>query len=246
MTNEELVIAYQKGDQKSLSELCRLNYGLVKKVAKNFSGESEDLIQDGMVGLVKAASLFDPEKGAKFSTYAFNWIFAQCSSCSKRMNGIVNVNGRQGNLALGLLKKVTSHLSMELGREPSIEEIAAEMKIEESIIQSIIGISGKSFNSPIGDENDSLLSDVIADTSPRPDEISESLSMQSAVRNFSKTLENEIHKYVFLNLNSLSGDMTNEQIGKKLGVSRQRVSQIGLSIRPKFESYARRLDLDKV
>lgn len=242
MTNEELVAAYQNGDQQALSALCTQNSGLVANIARGFVGEMDDLVQAGMMGLVEAASRFDAERGAKFTTYASNWIFARCVSCAKEMNGVVHVNGREGRRVLNLIGRVKKVLINELGRDPSIAEIAAEMGIEESTVASVVGVSSQSLNSPIDDESRSSLSEVIPDESPTPGQVSESASLQRAVRAFADTLTSEVERFIFLNV--LAGDMTFDQAGKARGVSRQRISQIGLRIRPKFKKYAEKHGLN--
>lgn len=240
-TNEDLVIAYQNGNGAALSTLCEKNRGLVANVARGFRGEIDDLFQAGMMGLVEAAKRFDPERGARFSTYASSWIFARCVTCAKEMNGVVHVNGREGRRVLNLIGRVKRELAQSLGRDPTLAEISKEMGIEQETVASVVGVSSHSLNSTIDDENRTSLSEVIPDEKDTPDRVAESLDIRRAVRAFADTIKSDSEKFVFLNV--LAGDMTNEQAGQIRGVSRQRINQLVVRLRPRFKRYAEEIGL---
>ena len=240
-TNEELVIESQNGNSAALNVLCEQNRGLVANIARGFRGEIDDLFQAGMMGLIEASARFDPERGARFTTYASSWIFARCVTCAKEMNGVVHVNGREGRRVLNLIGRVKRELAQSLGRDPSLEEIAKEMGIEQETVASVVGVSSHSLNSTIDDENRTSLSEVIPDECDTPDQVAESLDLQRAVRAFAETIENDAEKFVFLNV--LAGDMTNQQAGEIRGVSRQRINQLVVRLRPRFKRYAEEIGL---
>ncbi len=239
-TNEELVVAYQDGDQRALGALCAQNRGFVANIARGFSGDIEDLHQAGMMGMVEAAGRFDIDRGARFTTYASSWIFARCVTCAKEMNGVVHVNGREGRRVLNLIGRVKRNLNDTLGREPSLEEISKEMGIEKETVASVVGVSSHSLDSTIDDENRTSLSEVIPDGAATPDQVAMTSDIRRAVRAFGDTL-GEAEKFVFLNV--LAGNMTNQQAGETRGVSRQYINQLVVRLRPRFKKYAEEMGL---
>lgn len=238
MTNEELVTQYQSGNKQALAELCTRNKGLVARIARGLTGDIEDLMQAGMIGIIDAAERFDVERGAKFTTYASSWIFCHCVEHAREMNGIVRVNGREGRRILNLIVRVKKHLLRDLGREPTISEIAKEMQIDEKAVASVVGTSKVGFDNPNGDDNSFSLHEVIPDDSRTPYQHSEANSTREAVRGFAEELESDSERFVFLNV--MAGEMTNQEAGDIRGVSRQRINQIVCKLRPQFKEYAER------
>lgn len=241
-TNEELVKEYRRGSASALSALCDQNRGLVANIARGFRGDMEDLFQAGMIGIIDAANKFDAENGAKFSTYASYWIFSHCVSCAKEMNGVVTVTGREGRRVLNLIGRAKTYLARELGREPSIDEISKCMGIDIKIVTAVIGVKPSSLNEPMPDSTGAELSEIIPDSSPTPSDISEISSLQRAVQEFANTLSDDTEKFIFRNV--LAGNMTNQEAGDHFNVTRQRINQIVVKLRPKFEEYARARGLD--
>jgi len=228
----ELAIRIKKGDQKAMEILTKANLRFVVSVAKQYQNQGlslGDLINEGNVGLIKAAKRFDETRGFKFISYAVWWIRQSILQALAEQSRIVRLPlNRIG--ALSRIGKAYSNLKQEFEREPSPEELANELEMDIEEISDTMRLSGKqvSMDAPFtnGEEN-SLLDIIENDQQPAPDNqlINESLKVE--IRNALSSLperEAEVLRLYF----GLDVDfaMTLEEIGEKFNLTRERVRQI--------------------
>ncbi len=228
----ELAVRMKKGDETAMEQLTKANLRFVVSVAKQYQNQGlslGDLINEGNLGLIKAARRFDETRGFKFISYAVWWIRQSILQALAEQSRIVRLPlNRVG--ALNKIGKAYSSLRQEFEREPSAEEIAEALEMDVDEISSTMKIYGKqvSVDAPFsfGDEN-SLL-DVIENVElPSPDNelISESLKTEiNSVLSILPEREAEVIKLYF----GLEGEnsMTLEEIGDKFNLTRERVRQI--------------------
>lgn len=228
----ELAIRIKKGDQKAMEILTKANLRFVVSVAKQYQNQGlslGDLINEGNVGLIKAAKRFDETRGFKFISYAVWWIRQSILQALAEQSRIVRLPlNRIGTLSR--IGKAYSNLKQEFEREPSPEELANELEMDIEEISDTMRLSGKqvSMDAPFtnGEEN-SLLDIIENDQQPAPDNqlINESLKVE--IRNALSSLperEAEVLRLYF----GLDVDfaMTLEEIGEKFNLTRERVRQI--------------------
>jgi len=228
----ELAIRMKKGDQSAMEQLTKANLRFVVSVAKQYQNQGlslGDLINEGNVGLIKAARRFDETRGFKFISYAVWWIRQSILQALAEQSRIVRLPlNRIG--AINKIGKTYSNLKQEFEREPSSEEIAQALEMDVDEISSTMKIYGKqiSVDAPfsLGDEN-SLLDVIQNDEMPSPDNELISESLKTEVKNVLAILpdrEAEIIKLYF----GLDGEnpLTLEEIGDKFNLTRERVRQI--------------------
>jgi RNA polymerase primary sigma factor len=228
----ELAIRMKKGDQSAMELLTKANLRFVVSVAKQYQNQGlslGDLINEGNLGLIKAARRFDETRGFKFISYAVWWIRQSILQALAEQSRIVRLPlNRVG--ALNKIGKAYSNLKQEFEREPSPEEIAQALEMDVDEISSTMKIYGKqvSVDAPFsfGDEN-SLLDVIQNDELPSPDNELISESLKTEVKSILAILperEAEVIKLYF----GLDGEnpMTLEEIGDKFNLTRERVRQI--------------------
>jgi RNA polymerase primary sigma factor len=227
--------------------MINANLRLVVSQARRYQGHGlpiEDLVQEGMLGLIRAVEKFDWRRGFKFSTYGTLWIRQAIQrglqNSGRTIRIPVHVAQRQTKV-----RKVESELSTKLGREPTDEEIAAvaELTVEEVAEVRELARSLSSLDQPVGDDGESALGDLLPSDRPDPsDEVAESMREQQ-VAEIVAQLPDRQRQVIELRF-GLSGDgpQTTRQIGKELGISAQRVSELEadalrrLSGRPELEA----------
>jgi len=227
-----LAIRMKKGDHAAMEMLTKANLRFVVSVAKQYQNQGlslGDLINEGNLGLIKAARRFDETRGFKFISYAVWWIRQSILQALAEQSRIVRLPlNRIG--ALNKIGKAYSNLKQEFEREPSAEEIAQSLEMDVDEISSAMQNSGKqvSVDAPfyLGDEN-SLLDVIQNDELPAPDTelISESLKTEiKSVLAILPEREAEVIKLYF----GLDGEypMNLEEIGDKFNLTRERVRQI--------------------
>lgn len=235
LTPDEEVILAQKirdGDQYSLERLTKANLRFVVSVAKQYQNQGlslGDLINEGNLGLIKAAQRFDETRGFKFISYAVWWIRQSILQALAEQSRIVRLPlNRVGSL--NKISKTFSELEQKFEREPSPEELAEVLEISASEVVDTLKISGRhvSVDAPFvqGEEN-SLLDVLENDTDEKPDQELMNDSLRREVQRALSTLtqrEAEVIAYYF-GLNGAQA-MTLEEIGEQFNLTRERVRQI--------------------
>lgn len=228
----ELAIRIKKGDQNALEELTKANLRFVVSVAKQYQNQGlslGDLINEGNLGLMKAARRFDETRGFKFISYAVWWIRQSILQALAEQSRIVRLPlNRIG--ALSKIGKAYSNLKQEYEREPSPEELANELEMEVDEISDTLKLSGKpiSMDAPFtSDEENSLLDVIENNQQPAPDDELINESLKQEIRSLLSELperEAEVLRLYF----GLDVDfsMTLEEIGEKFNLTRERVRQI--------------------
>lgn len=212
--------------------LIRANSRLVISVAKRFVGRGVpflDLIQEGNIGLIRAVRKFEYQRGHKFSTYATWWIRQAISRAVADQGRTIRVPVHMGD-QLNKLRRVTLELQQELGRDPLPEELAGRMETTPDKILNLIEISWRpvSLDSPIDDESDSELGDFIEDnSSPAPDEMTTANLLREQVEEVLGRLPHREADILRMRYGLEDGEThTLEEVGKKIGVTRERVRQL--------------------
>ena len=235
LTEEEkinLLAKVKQGDKRARDIMVERNLRLVAKVALKYKGrgvELEDLIQEGSIGLMKAIDMFDLEKGCKFSTYAVWWIR------QKIIRSIYDI-GRTIRVPVGInekknkIKKTITKLEKELGREPTNEELAIELKISPEKIKEILRVTQAiiSINQKVDDDSRSELVDFIEDTkATNPEKIAVEKVWSEEIQNTLSILDERQRQIITLHF-GLDGDKTRtlQEIGEIMGITRERVRQI--------------------
>ncbi len=228
----ELARRIKKGDQKSLEKLTKANLRFVVSVAKQYQNQGlslGDLINEGNLGLIKAAKRFDETRGFKFISYAVWWIRQSILQALAEQSRIVRLPlNRVG--ALNKIGKAFSTLEQEFEREPSASELAEELDMSLYEVADTLKISGRhvSMDAPFVQGEESRLLDVIQDErTPMPDQelMKESLSkeVERALNTLSDREAEVIRLYFGL---GREHSLTLEEIGEKFALTRERVRQI--------------------
>jgi RNA polymerase primary sigma factor len=228
----ELAIKIKKGDQSALEKLVKANLRFVVSVAKQYQNQGltlGDLINEGNLGLIKAAKRFDETRGFKFISYAVWWIRQSILQALAEQSRIVRLPlNRVG--ALNKIGKAYSNLEQEFEREPSASELAKELEMDINEVSDTLKISGRhiSMDAPFTQGEENRLLDVLEnDQQPSPDFSLMSESLKSEVERALATLterEAEVIKLYF-GLGT-EHSLTLEEIGEKFNLTRERVRQI--------------------
>ncbi len=228
----ELAIKIRNGDHAALERLTKANLRFVVSVAKQYQNQGltlGDLINEGNLGLIKAAKRFDETRGFKFISYAVWWIRQSILQALAEQSRIVRLPlNRVG--ALNKIGKAYSNLEQEFEREPSALELAQELDMDVNEVSDNLKIAGRhvSMDAPFAQGEENRLLDVIEDDQqPSPDYILMNESLKSEIQRALSTLSNreaEVIKLYF-GLNK-EHSMTLEEIGERFNLTRERVRQI--------------------
>ncbi len=227
----ELAQRIKKGDQEALEKLTKANLRFVVSVAKQYQNQGlslPDLINEGNLGLIKAAEKFDETRGFKFMSYAVWWIRQSILQALAEQSGIVRLPINQVG-SLNKINKAFAKFEQENERTPSPEELAAVLDLPREKVTDTMRVAGRhvSVDAPFADGEDNNLLDVLVNAdSPNADRglINESLGteIERALATLTER-EKDIVKYFF---GIGCSEMTLEEIGDKFGLTRERVRQI--------------------
>ncbi|MDH6364948.1 RNA polymerase primary sigma factor [Enterococcus sp. PF1-24] len=227
-----LALKIEEGDQEAKQRLAEANLRLVVSIAKRYVGRGMqflDLIQEGNMGLMKAVEKFDYRKGFKFSTYATWWIRQAITRAIADQARTIRIPVHMVE-TINKLIRIQRQLLQDLGREPTPEEIGAEMDLPTEKVREILKIAQEpvSLETPIGEEDDSHLGDFIEDqeaTSPAEHAAYELLKEQ--LEEVLDTLTDREENVLRLRFGLDDGrTRTLEEVGKVFGVTRERIRQI--------------------
>lgn len=228
----ELARRIKKGDQEALEKLTKANLRFVVSVAKQYQNQGlslGDLINEGNLGLIKAAKRFDETRGFKFISYAVWWIRQSILQALAEQSRIVRLPlNRVG--ALNKIGKAFSQLEQEFEREPSASELAEELDMSLYEVADTLKISGRhvSMDAPFAQGEDNRLLDVIQDDrQPSPDNNLIRESLKQEVRRALSTLSDREAEIIRLYFGlDLEHSLTLEEIGERFSLTRERVRQI--------------------
>ncbi|MFH0931845.1 MAG: sigma-70 family RNA polymerase sigma factor [Candidatus Zixiibacteriota bacterium] len=228
----ELAKRIKNGDQSALEKLTKANLRFVVSVAKQYQNQGlslADLINEGNIGLIKAAKRFDETRGFKFISYAVWWIRQAILQALAEQSRIVRLPlNRVGTLHK--IGKISSSLQQEYGREPSPDEIAKELALSTMEVSDTLKISNThlSLDAPFSTSEDNCLMDVLEDElQPAPDEMLLDESLRVEISRALRTLNSREAQVISLYFGlTHEKPLTLEEIGARFGLTRERVRQI--------------------
>jgi RNA polymerase primary sigma factor len=228
----ELSMKIQRGDQMALSRLVRANLRFVVSVAKQYQSKGLgliDIINEGNVGLIKAAQRFDHTRGFKFISYAVWWIRQSILQAITEKSRLVRLPSNQEGL-MSKVKRFRNHFMQENQREPNAQEIATALEVEEEKVMLILdtAIRPISMDAPISENDDTAIIDLITsnDTKEATDSEleSESLSMQLSLA-LAQLPERE-QNILKMSFGIAGPERTLDEIAGRIGLSKERVRQL--------------------
>ena len=228
---EKLKAAIKDG-QEARQKMIRANLRLVVKIAQDYAGYGLpllDLISEGNIGLMRAVDRFEPAKGAKLSTYAAWWIKQAVKRALANQGKTIRLPVHLTD-KISRLRRISTQLSEEFGREPTDEELAEELGISPAKVAQLrsAAIRPASLNATVGDSDGSELGELVSDEAARsPDDVVEKLDITRNVLSFFDILDPRERKILTLRY-GLDGNraLTLEEVGEQFQVTRERIRQL--------------------
>ena len=227
----ELAQRIRKGDRKALDRLTKANLRFVVSVAKQYQNQGltlSDLINEGNLGLIRAAEKFDETRGFKFISYAVWWIRQSILQAIAEQSRIVRLPLNQVG-SVNKINRILSKFEQENERKPSVDEIADRTDIPEEKVGEAMMVSGRhvSVDAPFVDgEENSLLDVLVNDNAPMADKQLLLESLRTEIASLLQSLNDRERKVVRAFYGIGEPELTLEEIGNKYGLTRERVRQI--------------------
>ena len=228
----DLAARIKKGDREAETLMIKANLRLVVKIARDYANlglPTLDLISEGNIGLVKAVERFDPAMGGKLSTYAAWWIKQSIKRALANQSKTIRLPIHLLD-KISKIRRVSLQMSDELGREPSDDELAQEIGISPSTVSQLktVSIRPASFDAPISDEDSTEFGETVGDEDAQtPFELLRDKDLRDEVSDLFEVLDDRERTIIFQRFGLDGGKpRTLEELGKKFGVTRERIRQL--------------------